>query len=63
VWYPIYQRTTSAWGLNPVEDQQLAGLIMWIPAGVILLVLGLALFAAWLTEAERRVRLAEMENR
>jgi cytochrome c oxidase assembly factor CtaG len=63
VWYPIYQRTTGAWGLNPVEDQQLAGLIMWIPAGVILLVLGLALFAAWLAEAERRVRLAEMENR
>jgi len=63
VWYPIYQRTTSAWGLNPVEDQQLAGLIMWIPAGVILVVLGLALFTAWLGEAERRVRLAEMENR
>ena len=29
-------------------DQQLAALIMWIPAGVILLVFGLALFAAWL---------------
>jgi putative membrane protein len=63
VWYPIYQRTTSAWGLDAVEDQQLAGLIMWIPAGVILVVLGLALFAAWLAEAERRVRMAEMENR
>jgi len=30
---------------------------------VILLILGLALFTAWLGEAERRVRLAEMNNR
>ena len=29
---------------------------MWVPAGVIFIVFGLALFAAWLGEAERRVR-------
>jgi putative membrane protein len=29
---------------------------MWIPAGVVFLVVGLALFAAWLGEAERRGR-------
>jgi len=40
-----------------MEDQQLAGLIMWIPFGVIFLVVGLALFAAWLGEAERRAKL------
>ena len=34
-----------------------AGLLMWIPAGVVFMVLGLALFAAWMGEAERRVRL------
>ena len=59
LWYPIYAKTTTAWGLDPIEDQQLAGLIMWIPAGVILVVLGLALFMAWLAEAERRVTVAE----
>ncbi len=53
--YPIYGPITRAWGLDPLEDQQLAGLIMWIPAGIILVILGLALFAAWLAEAERRV--------
>jgi len=57
LWYPIYSSRTTAWGLDPIEDQQLAGLIMWIPAGVIFLVLGVALFIAWLAEAERRVRL------
>ena len=53
-WYPAYLETTGAWGLSPLEDQQLAGLIMWVPGGVIYVVAGLILFAAWLTESERR---------
>lgn len=57
VWYPFYSRTAVRWGFNPIEDQELAGLIMWIPAGVILLVIGLALFALWLSESERRSRI------
>ena len=55
LWYPIYEARTMRWNLDALEDQQLAGLLMWVPAGVIFLVLGLALFAAWLGEAERRV--------
>lgn len=55
VWYPIYLRTTQSWGLTPLEDQQLGGLIMWIPAGLVYIVAGLALFAGWLRESERRV--------
>ncbi|HKI04354.1 MAG TPA: cytochrome c oxidase assembly protein [Thermoanaerobaculia bacterium] len=55
LWYPIYEARTSQWGLSALEDQQLAGLIMWVPAGIVFIVLGLALFAAWLGEAERRV--------
>jgi putative membrane protein len=54
LWYPAYQKTTAAWGLTPVEDQQLGGLIMWVPAGVVYLVAGLLLFALWLRESERR---------
>src|SRR3954453_19125551 len=57
LWYPIYGARTAAWGLNAMEDQQLAGLIMWIPAGVLFTILGIAIFAAWLGEAERRVAL------
>jgi len=37
-----------------LEDQQLAGLIMWVPAGAVFVVAGVALGAAWLGEAERR---------
>lgn len=61
VLYPIYQATAAQWGLDPIEDQQLAGIIMWIPAGVLMTILGVALFAAWLGEAERRVALTQSE--
>src|SRR5437660_1185280 len=57
VWYPLYAIRSSAAGLDALEDQQLAGLIMWIPFGVIFLIVALALFAAWLGEAERRAAL------
>lgn len=57
LWYPIYERTSAAFGLTPLEDQQLAGLLMWVPAGLIFIGGGLYFFAAWLRESERRVRL------
>jgi len=54
VWYPSYIGLTNSWGLTPLEDQQLGGLIMWIPAGLVYVIAGLALFAGWLREAESR---------
>ena len=54
VWYPSYIGTTSSWGLSPLEDQQLGGLIMWIPAGLIYVIAALALFTGWLRESEIR---------
>jgi len=53
-WYPTYLSTTQAWSLSPIEDQQLGGLIMWVPAGTLLLIVGLALLAAWIGESGRR---------
>ncbi len=62
VWYPIYNGRTQPWNLSPLEDQQLGGLIMWIPSGIVFLVVGLAMFAAWLGESERRQRLSSFSN-
>jgi cytochrome c oxidase assembly factor CtaG len=59
VWYPAYTGTTDAWGLTPLEDQQLGGLIMWIPAGLVYIIAGLALFAGWLRESETRAQMRE----
>jgi cytochrome c oxidase assembly factor CtaG len=63
VWYPAYAAAGAAWHVDPLEDQQLAGLLMWVPSGVIFIVFGLALFAAWLGESERRVALGSIPAR
>jgi putative membrane protein len=52
--YPLYAERAAVSGVDPVADQQLAGLVMWIPAGVILTCFGLALFTAWLAASGRR---------
>ena len=59
VWYPIYNGATLSWGLTPLEDQQLGGLIMWVPAGAVYIVAALALFAGWLRESGNRATISE----
>jgi cytochrome c oxidase assembly factor CtaG/cytochrome c2 len=55
-WYAGYSSaSTSPWGLTPLDDQQLGGLIMWVPATVAYLVAALALFISWLKQSEVRV--------
>ena len=51
-WYSGYLRTTEAWGYTPLEDQQVGGLIMWVPASLVYLAAGLYLFSAWLKESD-----------
>jgi putative membrane protein len=57
LWYSSYATAASQWRIDALADQQLAGLVMWVPSGAIFIVLGLALFAAWLGESERRAAL------
>ncbi|HSD71590.1 MAG TPA: cytochrome c oxidase assembly protein [Thermoanaerobaculia bacterium] len=61
-WYPIYRARAPGMGVDPLADQQLGGLLMWVPFGIVFLVIGLALFAAWLGEAERRVAYTSAES-
>jgi cytochrome c2 len=62
VWYPAYERAAAAWQIDPLQDQQLAGLLMWVPSAIVFIVLGLALFAAWLGESERRAALGQIDG-
>lgn len=39
--YAIHQTAPLAWGFTPLSDQQLGGIIMWVPAGLPYAVLGL----------------------
>ena len=43
--YLVHLASTAPWGLSPLADQQLGGLLMWVPA--ILPYLGVGLWLAW----------------
>jgi putative membrane protein len=53
LWYPVYAATTSSWGFTPLEDQQLGGIIMWVPGGLPYLIAALFLLSEWLRESGR----------
>jgi cytochrome c oxidase assembly factor CtaG len=51
VLYQAQTATAAAWGLTPLEDQQLAGIIMWVPAGTIYAGAALAMLAIWIRQS------------
>lgn len=55
-WYPHYL-DAGAFGLTALEDQQLGGLVMWVPGGVAYLAAGVVLVAGWLSPPRAAQRL------
>jgi putative membrane protein len=51
LWYPANTLDSSLWGLNALEDQQLAGLIMWVPAGLVYALAALLLAGNWIARS------------
>ena len=60
--YGVYLAPAARRGIDALGDQQVAGLLMWIPAGFVLTLFGIGLFAAWLGEAERRNSKFKIQN-
>lgn len=52
-WYDAYVQHAPAWGVDALQDQQLAGAVMWVPAGLIHAAIGVALLAHWLRDLDR----------
>lgn len=55
---PLYRphlAATGAWGLSPLADQQLAGLIMWAPGALFFLLPALAVLGRWLRGGDVRM--------
>lgn len=48
VLYPAYASAPRLWGLSPIEDQRLGGLIMWIPGGLFFYLLTSVVFFKWM---------------
>lgn len=60
-WYDDHGTYASAWGLTVLEDQQLAGLFMWIPPGVFYVLVAGVLLGGWLNTVEAKVRARERQ--
>jgi putative membrane protein len=45
--YPFYADAPRVWGLSPMDDQKIGGLIMWVMGGTYLLLVFSAVFFAW----------------
>ena len=54
--YAPHALTTAAWGLSPLADQQIAGLIMWAPAACVYLGAALVILGRWLKGGPERLR-------
>lgn len=52
--YAYHLPTTAGWALTPLEDQQLAGLIMWGPGSLPYAVAGLVALGSWFERRRRR---------
>ncbi|MEX2672944.1 MAG: cytochrome c oxidase assembly protein [Phycisphaeraceae bacterium] len=52
-WYAPYQATAARWPLSALEDQQVAGLIMWMPVCTIHAAVAAAMFALWMRQMQR----------
>ena len=55
LWYPENTSLSGLWGLSPLEDQQLAGLVMWVPGGLIYGGAALLLAGLWIRSSSRSV--------
>jgi putative membrane protein len=59
----VYEVYTGAGGLTALEDQQLAGALMWVPPSFVYAIVALRRFTSWLDGAERDLRTREAVRR
>ena len=53
-WYPFYETRAPRWNLSALEDQQVAGLIMWMPACMVYALVAALLLGLWLRDDLRQ---------
>jgi putative membrane protein len=62
VLYAAQTASALQWGLTPLQDQQLAGVIMWVPAGTVYAGAALALTASLIRQSGEGHRKREAEH-
>jgi cytochrome c oxidase assembly factor CtaG len=59
VLYAAQTAQASYWGFTPLEDQQLAGLVMWIPVGTVYAGAAITLVALWIKRSGSSRRIGD----
>ena len=52
-WYDAYAVSSPNWGVSPLGDQQVAGALMWMPAGLVYVAAAVGMLAVWFKDEER----------
>lgn len=60
--YTPYLYAPRVWGLSPAADQQLGGLLMWVPVSLYMIVIMSILFIRWMQQLERESNEREIEQ-
>jgi cytochrome c oxidase assembly factor CtaG len=45
--------SAAQWGLTPIQDQQIAGMLMWVPANLVFFGIATWLFALWISDSHK----------
>ncbi len=60
-WYPMYLGGSRlGWQLSTLADQQAAGMVMWLPGGILFLILIALYFIYWMNALDQRMPGEEM---
>jgi cytochrome c oxidase assembly factor CtaG len=57
--YPYYAALPRLWGISTLQDQRIAGIIMWVPGSMMYMIAALILVARWLQTEETKPWLPE----
>ena len=59
--YAPYIAAPRIWGISAATDQQLGGLIMWVPVSIFYIVIMSILFIRWMLQQEAKQQAIEKE--
>ena len=59
--YPAYASAPRISSLSPLDDQLLGGLIMWVPGGVIFMIIMTVVFFKWAARGEDDAASAQVD--
>jgi putative membrane protein len=60
--YAPYIAAPRIWGISAATDQQLGGLIMWIPVSIFYIVIMSVIFIRWMLQQEAKQQAKEAEE-